>query len=671
MRPSLMPRRTGSRLLWAPALLATLGGCATAPLAGPPAGPTPLALATAEDLRDAAAPALAAALEVGDSGLRARAALALGRIQEASSAPALAALSATGAAKSARLAALFALGQLGLAEGARPPAPAVAAVEAALVEADPEIAVAAIEALGKLAPAGAEAQLAEQLSAADPRRRETAALALFRLRFAPLWRKEVSEPPLWSDAAVAALERATRDPVAEVRRAAVYASSRFGEPRAVAALAARLDDSDALTRLFAARALGKSAEPSVADRLAARLADTDAQVRTEAMLALAALGKAELAPATTLADPSFALRAALARGLAGGVEPASLVALRQLADDPSLSVRAAAVEALARRLGASSLAELQASLVSPQWVQRVAAVHGAAALGLDGLPLLTAALGDADARVRTAAVEGLAPLPGSAVDEQLLAALAADDLAVRGAAVGALAERPGIPLLAALEQALAASPGVEWIEVREAIVDALAGLPGATERLAALAREDAAPSVRSRARLALAQRGEALPAAGGEPPREPSSFLAAAPAGEPIVVLETTRGRLRIRCFAADAPVHVANFLALVRAGYYDGLIWHRVVPNFVIQGGDPRGDGSGGPGYTIRDEINRRPFVRGTVGMPKAGKDTGGGQLFITHLPTPHLDGNYTVFGQVIDGLEVVDQIEVGDGIVRAYAER
>jgi cyclophilin family peptidyl-prolyl cis-trans isomerase len=139
---------------------------------------------------------------------------------------------------------------------------------------------------------------------------------------------------------------------------------------------------------------------------------------------------------------------------------------------------------------------------------------------------------------------------------------------------------------------------------------------------------------------------------------------------DPLVTLETSKGEIRIRCFAREAPVHVASFVTLAQNGHYDGLIWHRVVSNFVIQGGDPRGDGWGGAGYTIRDEISTRPYVRGSVGMPKAGKDTGGGQIFITHVPTPHLDGNYTIFGEVVAGLDVVDRIEVGDTIQRARVQ-
>jgi len=107
-------------------------------------------------------------------------------------------------------------------------------------------------------------------------------------------------------------------------------------------------------------------------------------------------------------------------------------------------------------------------------------------------------------------------------------------------------------------------------------------------------------------------------------------------------------------------------FITLARKGYYNGLQVHRVVPNFVVQDGDPRGDGEGGPGYTIRDELNQRPFVRGTVGMALSWKDTGGSQFFITHSPQPHLDALYTAFGHVVNGMDVVDRIQQGDTIQR-----
>ncbi|RMD89728.1 MAG: hypothetical protein D6813_10195 [Calditrichaeota bacterium] len=127
-------------------------------------------------------------------------------------------------------------------------------------------------------------------------------------------------------------------------------------------------------------------------------------------------------------------------------------------------------------------------------------------------------------------------------------------------------------------------------------------------------------------------------------------------------LIHTRYGRIVIRLFANDAPLTVLNFVRLAEKGFYDGLTFHRVVPNFVIQGGDPRGDSWGSPGYSIRSEFNLHPYLTGTVGMASAGKDTEGCQFFITHSPQPHLDGRYTVFGQVIAGQEVVDAIQEGD---------
>src|SRR5207302_2321178 len=122
------------------------------------------------------------------------------------------------------------------------------------------------------------------------------------------------------------------------------------------------------------------------------------------------------------------------------------------------------------------------------------------------------------------------------------------------------------------------------------------------------------------------------------------------------VTIETDRGNIVLALYAADAPLTVANFVRLIDRHFFDNGRWHRVVPNFVVQDGDPRGDGSGGPGTLIRDEINDRPFLRGTVGMALSGPDTGGRQFLITHSPQPHLDAKYTVFGQVVQGMEAVD---------------
>ena len=117
---------------------------------------------------------------------------------------------------------------------------------------------------------------------------------------------------------------------------------------------------------------------------------------------------------------------------------------------------------------------------------------------------------------------------------------------------------------------------------------------------------------------------------------------------------------------AAEAPQTVRNFVTLAARGYFSGTVFHRVVPNFVIQDGDPTGTGSGGPGYTIRCEYNRLRYSPGMVGMALSGKDTGGSQWFINHSPQHHLDGRYTIFAHVVHGMDVVQRIVQGDRVLK-----
>ena len=129
-------------------------------------------------------------------------------------------------------------------------------------------------------------------------------------------------------------------------------------------------------------------------------------------------------------------------------------------------------------------------------------------------------------------------------------------------------------------------------------------------------------------------------------------------------VIKTEKCDITLELYPNEAPGTVANFEKLANSEFYDGLTFHRVIPDFVIQGGDPNGDGTGGPGYTIKCETEGNPHKHGTgaLSMAHAGKDTGGSQFFITHSPQPHLDGVHTVFGQVIDGMDVVYKIRQGD---------
>ena len=244
---------------------------------------------------------------------------------------------------------------------------------------------------------------------------------------------------------------------------------------------------------------------------------------------------------------------------------------------------------------------------------------------------------------------------------------------VRASAVEALAVTEDPAVLPVLADAVAKSRGERDPDVPIAAIAAAEKMCGEAAARAVVyeAYKDPRPLVARLARRALVRsfRADAatLPAP-SYPGRTPADYAALlAQARKPWVArVETARGAFTIRLLGSQAPTTVVNFVALARKPYFDGAPIHRVVPNFVVQDGDPTGTGNGGPGYEIRDEINPVPYGRGTVGMALSGPDTGGSQWFVTHAPQPHLDGIYTVFGQVVAGQEVVDRIEQGDRILR-----
>ena len=134
--------------------------------------------------------------------------------------------------------------------------------------------------------------------------------------------------------------------------------------------------------------------------------------------------------------------------------------------------------------------------------------------------------------------------------------------------------------------------------------------------------------------------------------------------------IETAKGNLVLELFASDVPITVNNFVFLAREGFYDGTIFHRVLSDFMAQGGDPTGTGTGGPGYKFADELTEHAHVTGALSMANAGPHTNGSQFFITYAPQHHLDGRHSVFGQLIDGMDVLKTIKQGDTIVRITIE-
>ncbi|MBI4188441.1 MAG: peptidylprolyl isomerase [Chloroflexi bacterium] len=130
--------------------------------------------------------------------------------------------------------------------------------------------------------------------------------------------------------------------------------------------------------------------------------------------------------------------------------------------------------------------------------------------------------------------------------------------------------------------------------------------------------------------------------------------------------IETKKGKLVLELFAKDVPRTVNNFVFLAREGFYDGVTFHRVIPGFMAQGGDPTGSGMGGPGYSFTDEFTKHSHVTGALSMANAGPNTNGSQFFITYAPQPHLDGKHSVFGQLIQGMDVLEKLQNGDVMTR-----
>ena len=135
-------------------------------------------------------------------------------------------------------------------------------------------------------------------------------------------------------------------------------------------------------------------------------------------------------------------------------------------------------------------------------------------------------------------------------------------------------------------------------------------------------------------------------------------------------IIKTEKGDLVLELFAVDVPVTVNNFVFLASEGFYDGTIFHRVLPGFMAQGGDPTGTGAGGPGYSFADEFTHHNHNTGTLSMANAGPNTNGSQFFVTYSPQPHLDGMHSVFGQLTKGMDVLEAIKTGDRIIQITIE-
>jgi cyclophilin family peptidyl-prolyl cis-trans isomerase/HEAT repeat protein len=453
-----------------------------------------------------------------------------------------------------------------------------------------------------------------------------------------------------------------------------YAIQRLPDPRSAPALLILLKTPGRYTAAFAARGLGaiKSTTGAAPLRDLVERRAGDQAVLIQAMRALAAINDTSSAPAIAKivvdgkAEPTLRLEAMTAlSGLAG---PDSLDLMLDLVSDRLPEVRAFAIRTLARIDPDALLTTLSGLDAEGDWT-----VRRAEADALGTLPparaqtRLRLLLDDRDFRVSSAAMNALAASKTPGADIVLLERLKADDFAVRAQAARGLAELKVVAGAPALVQAFRAALGDSTYVARAAILEALAQLdPAAAGPVLQEGLRDKDWAVRVRAAELLQQAGadpaatqQAIrPAVAGRVINEAEWQGLVSPTFSPHAFIETDQGTIEVELAILDAPLTVGNFIALARKGFFDGMAIHRIVPDFVVQAGDPRGDGEGGPGYSIRDEINMRPYLRGTVGMALDWADTGGSQFFITHSPQPHLDGRYTVFGHVVSGMDAVDHL-------------
>lgn len=649
------------------------------------------AVAELEDRRSfGAGRLLEEALTHRDALLRRRAMLALGRIQDPAAADTL--LKGLGDPDpGVRGEAAFAIGLLGLAW--EPIADEVkvklgdALVTAEAAEVDPTVKLALLEAMGRVVTPATQDRLVERLSqAGDVQARAALSLGVAAKNGGKLEAKALT----------ALLPLIRKDVATATRYGAAYALMQSKAPTSRPALMFCATDDASEIRALCAKGLGEVGTDTDAVTLKGLIDDPDYRVSVEATRSLAKLAgkcKSAACPALgALADLSFRIERLVRGDTAGGGQP--LLALAQQG-----------LPAQGKALLTSLRQQLRAATTAPdQRVKKDAAnldcrlaaaldrINGSIqevmtcgdglideprrlALGLRELAQVPAKdptrranevasfVFHADPKVKLAAIELLGETPSPASMDKVRGQLVSSDHVLAAAAAAAaakLGDKTAIPQIRALAQ-----KAVTQVDVAPVIADALATLD-AKEAIVDLELwlGSSNATIRNAAAEALTKlKGQPVVASRVErpidtvkPPPLPK---------DPALVFTTEKGEFEVKLFAQDAPYTATSMYTLAKKGFFRGLTFHRVVPDFVVQGGDPRGDGEGGPGYTIRCEVNHRPYGRGVVGMALSGKDTGGSQFFVTAAPQPHLDGRYTAFGEVVSGQEVVDSLLEGDKIV------
>ncbi len=466
-----------------------------------------------------------------------------------------------------------------------------------------------------------------------------------------------------------------------VRAAGLYALARLQVAKAASLFIENLADPDPFVRSTCLRGLARSDSPQAIHYLTIALNDGDPNVAARAVSELRLKDEPEAGAALVKVlrrekDEKLVMElfAALQRQkCAGAIDDA-----RELIDvGPPVNLTAAAARYLAVVQGDRAVNLLDSLSLGDDPYLRAACAEAYGLVGSDKVtPRLAHLFNDDDPMVRTAAFEALVKLDTANVDFYIGQALADPDRVVTTTALEFIKNARLALYLPGLNEMMSSGDELD-VDLRRMLVQVagafLSHSQDDSNAVLILINGALDTEYIVRREAALVYRDvlneDRLDMAPPAPTRIGKSEIENAIeryTTNPSAVVTTSKGEFEMELYFDTAPLTVLSFVELVDEGFYEGLSFHRVVPDFVIQGGDPRGDGWGGPPYNIRCEYSSESYRRGTVGIATSGKDTGGSQFFVTLSPQPHLEAHYTVFGQVISGMDIVDRIVRGDLIER-----
>ena len=554
---------------------------------------------------------------------------------------------------------------------------------------DPEVRAAAVDAIGRLRYEPYASRLLERLSDQDKTVIEKTLLSIWKLKNPDVR----EESKLWMEI-TDKIVSISRNEDKELRWKAAYCLMRLREPRSFDRLAELSKDGSALIRSLVARALDGIDHPGAVKVLVDLCNDDDWKVSVIALRSAAGKGKQikqeAIARLLDSQNKHVAFAALHAFPLLDG-DRIEIIAEKFLnAGEPFL--RAEAVDRLAKLPEDRFLKIAEKMIHDPDWTVRASTAGALRKIESEqALPLILTLIDDTDERVVPQAITALMkhdPVnPIASINHLFLK----KDFVIRATAISEIAKI----LFGTGEQQEKKERKIIDGKLNEIFLDLLAASydiarsdaePDAKLAILDAAREmfekrEAEDLIRSAIKdndyLVRKRATEILGEKKGE---DNTDLILPAVAGRNIdfyrsvldtvrkmngAIIRTEKGEIKIEFRPEAAPMTVKNFCDLAGKGFYNGSKFHRVVPNFVIQDGCPRGDGNGSPGYSIRCELNTLDYEEGSVGMALSGRDTGGSQYFITHSPQPHLTGNYTLFGKVSSGMDVVDRIMPGDKIL------